>query len=600
MAVEGVCMICKNCGGSLQVKDGIYVCDSCGSQFALTDIFENIEAFIYYVEYDEAGRRTKDSVIAQDIFKRLESNNINTFYNRISADGITGDELDRTLNSAMIIAKVVVMVATSKNNFESLLEKNKELLEGKTIIPVFADMNISDIPNEISSIQALDYNKVAASADLVNSILNALGRDKETDFVAISQKVDLEKRKKRKKIAIIVSIICIIICIIGIAVGYSMSDKGRYNKAMAHIENSEYADAIDILYDIQGYEDSEKQLEFLYQQYAGYYNDDKNDVAIHLQFSGIQSVTAEISKTIDDKSVRLSESAKINANNIKADYVDSENNSGTLSIKLENDGIELLIETKVKNSEITFDDSKVKFPLNQKTDEPLRKQLDKESLIGYLRQPTTLSDISQAGYELEIQKAELGDPITYRIKDTDIYLWVSYADIETLKKIENASTDESANLPYKEDPLILGIEAPVSLVAPEIIGESSEAFVEDDILFVPSEIKTISWDYYGQIDLNDGVISSNDSISFTSREILKDEEFDARVDYFCNGGMENFIEESNNIPEFFTEEEYNLPEEDDGFGEPNVFCPECGYGFFTTGVGNEGFTCPECGARWLP
>lgn len=33
---------------------------------------------------------------------------------------------------------------------------------------------------------------------------------------------------------------------------------------------------------------------------------------------------------------------------------------------------------------------------------------------------------------------------------------------------------------------------------------------------------------------------------------------------------------------------------------PNVYCPNCGYGFFTTGVGTDGFFCPECGYNWLP
>lgn len=33
---------------------------------------------------------------------------------------------------------------------------------------------------------------------------------------------------------------------------------------------------------------------------------------------------------------------------------------------------------------------------------------------------------------------------------------------------------------------------------------------------------------------------------------------------------------------------------------PNVWCPNCGYGFFTTGVGTEGFNCPACGHNWLP
>ena len=598
MAIEGVFMICKNCGGKLHIKDGIYVCENCGSQFALTDIFENIEVSICYVEYDNAGRRTKDSIIAQDIYQRLESNDIKTFYNRISTDGMTGDELEKAIHSAMAIARVIVIVGTSKNNFEILLKKNKELLEGKTIVPVFSDIDVSDIPNEISSIQALDYNRIAASADLVNGVLNALGRDKETDFMTISQKVDSEKRKKRRKISIVISIICIIICIVGIVVGYSLSDKGRYNKAMEHIENSEYADAIDILYNIQEYKDSKNQLEFLYQQYAGYYKDEKTNISMHMQFSDIQSATVDVSEVIDEKFVRLSESSKVNANNINADFVDSESNSGTLSIELKNDGIELSLVTEAKASEISFENAKVKFELDKKSDEPLRQNLDKEKLINYLRKPSTLSDISQAGYELEIQKAEFGDPITYRIKDTDIYLWVSYEDIETLKKNETSS--EPPELQYKEDPLILGIEAPANIVAPDLVGKSGKSFVEDDILFVPSKLKAISWDYYGLTDLNDSVISSNDSISFTSREILKDEEFDARVDYFCNGGMEKWIEENNNASEIYMEEENNISEEDDYFGEPNVFCPECGYSWFTTGVGIEGFTCPECGAKWLP
>ena len=33
---------------------------------------------------------------------------------------------------------------------------------------------------------------------------------------------------------------------------------------------------------------------------------------------------------------------------------------------------------------------------------------------------------------------------------------------------------------------------------------------------------------------------------------------------------------------------------------PNIWCPNCGYGFFTSGVGTEGFTCPNCGHNWLP
>ena len=38
----------------------------------------------------------------------------------------------------------------------------------------------------------------------------------------------------------------------------------------------------------------------------------------------------------------------------------------------------------------------------------------------------------------------------------------------------------------------------------------------------------------------------------------------------------------------------------DGWGEPNVWCPVCGNGYFTTGFGNDGLLCNNCGNRWLP
>lgn len=33
---------------------------------------------------------------------------------------------------------------------------------------------------------------------------------------------------------------------------------------------------------------------------------------------------------------------------------------------------------------------------------------------------------------------------------------------------------------------------------------------------------------------------------------------------------------------------------------PNVFCPNCDWSMFTTGVGLDGFTCPDCGTHFMP
>lgn len=34
--------------------------------------------------------------------------------------------------------------------------------------------------------------------------------------------------------------------------------------------------------------------------------------------------------------------------------------------------------------------------------------------------------------------------------------------------------------------------------------------------------------------------------------------------------------------------------------QPNVWCPDCGYGFFVTGVGIDGLDCPSCGKNFMP
>ena len=42
------------------------------------------------------------------------------------------------------------------------------------------------------------------------------------------------------------------------------------------------------------------------------------------------------------------------------------------------------------------------------------------------------------------------------------------------------------------------------------------------------------------------------------------------------------------------EDEYQSGYRDPSEEDPNVFCPNCGYGWYTTGVGTDGFECPEC------
>ena len=130
-------MNCNNCGGRLSFVNNVYRCDNCGATFSLQDIYEKVDVCICYQENDENGRRTKDSIISQDIYKKLEANKINAYYARISAGEITGNDLERATFSAVNAAKVIVIVGTTKNRFDATYHMYVEQHTGKIIIPVF-------------------------------------------------------------------------------------------------------------------------------------------------------------------------------------------------------------------------------------------------------------------------------------------------------------------------------------------------------------------------------------------------------------------------------------------------------------------------------
>lgn len=70
---KGNKMKCKICNGTLSIVDGICICTSCGNKSSLDDYFENIDVYICYIDNDENGRRTKDSIISQDIYRKFEA-----------------------------------------------------------------------------------------------------------------------------------------------------------------------------------------------------------------------------------------------------------------------------------------------------------------------------------------------------------------------------------------------------------------------------------------------------------------------------------------------------------------------------------------------
>ncbi len=487
-------MKCSICGGELHFENGVAICTSCKSQHKIDQVFENIDVNICYIESDSAGRRTKDSIIAQDLYQKLEAKKINTFYERISAANIIGDDLEILRYSLLHKVKIVIVVGTNAENFKSILSRYGQHFAGKIVIPVFADVSPSDIPKELSKYQALNHSSIGWEKDLEQAILRILGREKEIDI--------LQMHDKRKKLCMI---ICIIVASLLIVVGvlmffyFSSSDDTHntetetatvprltnqqiYEKAQDLAETGEYLNAIEAYTEIVNYKDASNQIKKIYDRYDGYYQDEDKKCSLYLNMLDGKSADVYFEKTVDKKIVRLEESLILSDNQMDGRYIDNLSNEGNVSIKLYNDKVNVKVITDVANAEISIGEVSLEFQLKNKSDRPPIKTVTKEMVLDWVTNVTSVDDIKSAGYELEYIDTtgpyDISFGTQYKIVNSDITIITTNIDL-----INNyAQFDESSLL---DEYVVAAVIGPVDLLCPEKIGQSSCVFTENHKLFVP-------------------------------------------------------------------------------------------------------------------
>lgn len=482
-------MNCSNCGGKLSFINDIYRCDNCGATFSLQDIYEKVDVCICYQENDENGRRTKDSIISQDIYKKLEAYKINTYYSRISAGEIIGSDLERATFAAICAAKVIVIVGTTKNRFDATYHMYVEQHAGKIIIPVFSEMNPYDIPKNICAIQALDYNKIGADIDLVKGVLNALGRRKDAEQIGVNK----DRTKKGKK-TIIVAVATIVVFLLIFFLLYEITapkpsiddaidqpesvtsetnhetqetekvvtQLEQYNSAVAYLENGELAEALGIFWELSGYKDSDKQRQLIFDKYSGYYK--TNDISFHLQTYGDFVANMELSFLINGNVVKITESVQLETQEKNFEFIDSENNFGNITIKFTNDGVVVTVTSTQTSSDLFISDQEILFVLAEKSDKPIIN-LNAETLLSWVKKATTIEDVRRLGYEVSLEFSSPRQDVyeEYGIENTDV-------------KLES----------IWETTYITSILAPAEMLIPEYIGKPGNEFYIDGVLVIPN------------------------------------------------------------------------------------------------------------------
>lgn len=162
------------------------------------------DIFICYKESD-GRQRTKDSVLAQDIYDALvDQGGYKVFFSRITLEDKLGEEFEPYIFSALNTAKVMLVVGTSNSNMNSVWVKNEwsrylKLMKSdksKLLIPCYADMDAYDLPEEFRNLQAQDMNKIGFMQDLlrgIKKVVNPSGAASEKTAVS----TDINKLLKR-------------------------------------------------------------------------------------------------------------------------------------------------------------------------------------------------------------------------------------------------------------------------------------------------------------------------------------------------------------------------------------------------------------------
>ena len=165
-------------------KDAAKIAEVQRGILATSQNTEPYDIFISYKELDANGERTRDSVLAQDIYYQLTEQGRRVFFSRVSLEDIPGTQYEPYIFAALNSARVMIVVGTSAENLNAVWVKNEwsrylaMMRKDKTklLIPCYRDMDPYDLPEPLAVLMSYDMGKIGFIQDLirgVNKVLDA-------------------------------------------------------------------------------------------------------------------------------------------------------------------------------------------------------------------------------------------------------------------------------------------------------------------------------------------------------------------------------------------------------------------------------------------
>lgn len=154
---------------------------------------EPFDVFICFKDTNDlTKKRTRDSVLAQELYSELTKRDFKVFFSRITLkEEHMGEEWEPYIFAALNSAKVMLVVGTSRENLDAPWVKNewsrfqnlRRTDKTKILVPCISGMDPADLPEDLKALEARDMNEISFMQDIIYGIDRVVNGDKKKEKV---------------------------------------------------------------------------------------------------------------------------------------------------------------------------------------------------------------------------------------------------------------------------------------------------------------------------------------------------------------------------------------------------------------------------------
>ena len=167
-------------------KDAARIAEIQKSILATSRNEKPFDVFICYKETDaETGKRSRDSLDAQEVYYRLTEKGYRVFFSRITLEDKAGTEYEPYIFAALNSARVMIVLGSKPEHFSAVWVKNEwsrflSLMKkdrSRLLIPCYRNMDPYDLPEQLGMLQSYDMTRIGFIQDLIRGVEKVLCPD---------------------------------------------------------------------------------------------------------------------------------------------------------------------------------------------------------------------------------------------------------------------------------------------------------------------------------------------------------------------------------------------------------------------------------------